>query len=308
MPTKPIEDIHPKYLDKRDEKNLANCSSVVDEIVNYGTHVLDWCKDARPGKPEVLPVIAQFREVLDLLDAISILVRSGTGDPCKNLLRSAIEATMSILYILEKDTEQRARCFTYWPIREKLLYYEKLDPTTPEGQKFATEMANDRFIKTVNTPQNLQSLKQAELNLLNMACYVPIEAEYQRMKSKKSKLYNWFNLFDGPKSIRQLMHQVNFISTYEFLYSSYSGKVHATDVINQVIIGIANAAPGDENAEILQLRNLSNLRPVLVNTINFSIILYKEMTKYFVPSRQPEVNIWYLQEIRSFFISLLDNA
>src|SRR5262245_10767377 len=50
-------------------------------------------------------VLALVRHVIESLDGISILVSKGGSHSCKPLLRSALEATLGVLFILEKDTE-----------------------------------------------------------------------------------------------------------------------------------------------------------------------------------------------------------
>src|SRR5947209_20636140 len=49
------------------------------------------------------PILLLVRHVIESLDGVSILVSKGGSHPCQPLLRSALEAVLGVLYILEKD-------------------------------------------------------------------------------------------------------------------------------------------------------------------------------------------------------------
>src|SRR4051812_2096715 len=53
-------------------------------------------------------VLMLVRHVIESLDGVAILVSQSGSHPCQPLLRSALEAVLGVLYILEKDTKQRA--------------------------------------------------------------------------------------------------------------------------------------------------------------------------------------------------------
>lgn len=54
---------------------------------------------------EMFSITFIFREYIDLLDGVSILVRSSSSESARILSRSLFELYLSIMYIFEKDTK-----------------------------------------------------------------------------------------------------------------------------------------------------------------------------------------------------------
>ena len=57
--------------------------------------------------------------------------------------------------------------------------------------------------------------------------FQPIEQEWQSLKAKRKHDPEWFSLFGGPQSVRDLAIRVKWAGTYEFLYRTWSNEVHA---------------------------------------------------------------------------------
>jgi len=112
MPTKPNENFIPREIENPEIQEILNqYSSVLEEIVNFASHVAKWCAEEIHGGEELAPLYLSFRHIFELIDAISVLVKYSCIAPCKILLRSVFESVLSVKYILEKDTEKRGMAF-----------------------------------------------------------------------------------------------------------------------------------------------------------------------------------------------------
>src|SRR4051812_25251702 len=87
--------------------HLDRAPGGLERITDYGTHLLVRCDQAGRNRPLSAPLLIG-RQVTELADAVSVLVRRACVEPAKLLLRTQIEAVISLAYIAEKDTERRS--------------------------------------------------------------------------------------------------------------------------------------------------------------------------------------------------------
>ena len=103
-----VENILQRMQDSDTEKNLSKNSSVIEEYVNFGTHLMDWDIKKMRGGDDVLVPLLFLRNSIELADAISVLIKNSAIDPAKPVLRSLLENTLGLEYLFEKDTGIRS--------------------------------------------------------------------------------------------------------------------------------------------------------------------------------------------------------
>ncbi len=148
-------------------------------------------------------------------------------------------------YMLEAQTDKRAKAFLVCHVHEKLRLYDRLDPNTLAWAAWARDLQQDNFLggqdsifaRTVDLPEARRGLQ----SLLAKSDYAPFEAEYQRLagKRKRKATIHWYNLFDGPDKIAELAGHLKLAGTYNVLYRYWSGAVHAMDVLDEKINEVA---------------------------------------------------------------------
>ena len=94
-----------------------------------------------------------LRHLLGLTDAVAMLVRSSVIEPCDLLLRGAYEAELSLLWILEEDTERRGTTFLYFHHRRQLASLEKMDSNTSIGKDLQKAIMADRLASQMEWPE-----------------------------------------------------------------------------------------------------------------------------------------------------------
>jgi|GEM_PF-6755282 len=108
MEIKEIEEILPKRIEPDLAVLLEKLASLVSDTVSLGTHLMKWDADKIRAGDESMPPMMFLRNIIELGDAISILIKTSSIDPTKILLRSLLENTFGLEYMLEKETEKRA--------------------------------------------------------------------------------------------------------------------------------------------------------------------------------------------------------
>lgn len=147
--------------------------------------------DELQGKasPELLAVTGfLIAETIDLYDAVIILRKKGRFLPCLMLARSMVENSINLQYIYQKNTEQRARNFHAFPLKDYLKRAEGVEPRNDEDRKMLNRMRE----------------------------------EIKSHKPEGERSYHW----DG-KSIGQIFRELELERMHSAIYSRLSGFTHA---------------------------------------------------------------------------------
>lgn len=178
-------------------------------------------------------VLMLTRHVIESVDGVSVLVERGCAENCGPLLRSAFEAQLGLLYILDTDSKRRALSYQVAHAHRKIKAYRKCDPNDVLGKQLRAELKDDPMTKVFNrVPGNLQAMIANLESMFKKPEYAPIEAEWQA--SRKNKDPEWFALFGGPRDVRSLAIQLKLGAVYEGLYRSWSDVIHAGSGFNHV--------------------------------------------------------------------------
>ncbi len=267
--TKPIKDLLPDLDNKGLQDILNGFSYVLKEVINFSTHIFKWGKQLKDKDgDELLPIFLSYRHILELLDAISLLIEKGSTEPCKLLLRGILESTFNILYILKNDTEVRSKCFIVWYQKRKLKYLDSFNPETNAGKDFFEQLKVDFFAG--NNPElfiinNTGEQKTLITKQFQKEKYKNISDEYEAKKK-----HNWYSLYNGPRNLQELAKVLNLYSLYHILYKQWSEAIHGTDIFS-------GKMSRDENglAAITQLRYFEHAQTVT----SISIALYLKVSR-----------------------------
>jgi hypothetical protein len=290
MKYKEIEDLLPRSQDENVKSLLENFAALIDNAINFGTHLMKWDAEKKRHGDENMPPLLFMRNILELGDAISILIKKSSIDTCKPLLRSMLENTFGLEYMLEKETEKRALSYIVWHTHKNLKLYEKLNSSTQSGKQFEKEIEKDRLLSGVGSffdnPILAPAKKNAE-DLLRLPKYVPIESEYQATSATR-KNPAWYSLFGGPNNIEQLAKYLKLHASYEILYRGFSGNVHATSIFQRKLI-----PNNDGTVDIVQIRYPEDAQSITQNATNILIMAYLVYYKSRLPEKNKEFQEWY---------------
>jgi len=292
MKIKEINDLLPREQEEDLTSLLTKFSSLIDDAVNFGTHLMKWDADKKRAGDENLPPLLFLRNILELSDAISILVRNSSIDPCKILLRSLLENVFGLEYLLENETEKRSLAYIVWHTHKDLKVYEKLNSSTPTGKQFKKEIEKDKLVQNANNyfdGPKLSAAKQNAEDMLRLPKYVPIENEYQ-LTNKRVKNPHWYSLFNGPYNVEKLAKHLNLHASYEILYRNYSGNVHSTSIFQKKLV-----PNSDGTVAIIQIRYPEDAQSITQNTLNLLLLAYLIYFKERVPEKNQDFKNWYNQ-------------
>ncbi|HIP49531.1 MAG TPA: hypothetical protein EYG92_11280 [Lutibacter sp.] len=292
MKYKEINDLLPREIPSELKPILDFFSKTIDNAVNFGTNLIKWDIERKLVGDEHLAPIMFFRNILEITDGISILIKNSSIDTCHTLQRSLIENILALKYLLETEDTFKNRSLSYmvWLTHKDLKICEKFDETTQSGKQLKNELLKDELIgdnHSIKKTEQFDILKKNSIELLELPIYKSIDTEYVRTNGIK-KNPNWYTLYDGPKNIEGLAKHLKMHATYEIYYRYLSGKVHATSVLKKKIV-----QDKDTNmASIIQIRDYDDVQLATHNALIFILMAIIEYKKR-VPEKSTDFKNWY---------------
>ena len=308
MPTKPIDIILPSTIEPKEFQDLVELvSSTLYEIVSYGTQVVHWAAyNPKFKKPDVdVPLLLLSRHILEIVDSISILVKQSSIDPCKVLLRSALESMLYIKFITSEKSEERCKAYLLSYIKNKKNEYLKYKIGSNIHNEFKMKIKDDNFIKEGFNPftDELDKLVDHKINNLDKWISKPIFSEtiteYNRVRKKYKRKPPWYLLYGGAENIEKLAGLLNYQYLYEVVYRNWSDFVHASDVITGRI-----AAGGKGKSAFYQIRMGNDIITIAMFTVNIVLTSYRELISFIVPEMLTNYSHWYISEIKESFLKI----
>ncbi len=297
----PVEDFIPREIENRElEKLLAEFSDGLDSVVDFGSNIFKWDLDKNRSGDENIPITLSLRHFIELIDAMSILIRKASVDPATLLLRGSLEVYFGLEYLFEADTHRRSMAFMVCYFHKKLKFFEKFDSNKTQSQQFKASIRNDRLQPDFSTFQNtkFEIEKNNWESLLQYPIYQSTEVEYQRLINARETNPSWYRLFNGPRNISELAKHLKLTVFYEILYRQWSGPTHGIDIFEGKIFGNA-----DGSSDIVQIRYPKDAQSVASWAIALSLNVFKLYIEKRIPERLEEFNKWYIT-IRDLYLRL----
>jgi hypothetical protein len=306
MPTKPINEFIPREIDNPDLKRiLEHLSSLIEEVVNRSSHIFRWGIDSIKGGDENMPAFLMFRHIFELIDSISVLIRSSAVEPCNILLRSLFESYLNFEYLFEKDFKSRGMDFVVWYRHNEIKNLRRYDPKDEMYAQYEKLKARDKISKEIpagpvpSVVERMDSIKK----IFELPSYKGSVEEYQRLKaaSKGKAPKHWYSMHDGPKDVCQLADRLDFPAQYETLYRSWSELVHGTDILKDKI---TLEAPGV--VSFSSLRMPSEAPNAAIMAIALGLAAIRIFTEHYIPERAKKNADWYHSEIDDPYKKMMD--
>jgi hypothetical protein len=218
-------------------KELDKMASHVENAVRLAGHAISALSADRITEDELPPVFL-LRHAASQVLGVAAMTRAGLVEPTEPLLRSTLEAMLSLLYMLEKDRVPRARAYQVCEWRSQIAQVELLDTTTRRGEQYAKALAEDVFVGNMAAPvteARRQEVIDAKMRLLGKPTYAPLESEWQRLHASRRRVPHWYSFFDGPNNLGELARHLKAGAVYSILYGFLSERSHAAGVSDALV-------------------------------------------------------------------------
>ena len=239
-------------------------------------------------------IIFLVRHVCEFVDGIAVLARSGCAEPCKPLLRSAFEAKLGVCYILEDDSERRALAYQVAHAHSRIKLFRKMKEDEQAGKEFRKLIESDPLFGRIALPkEDWQSGIDNMERLLARLEYAPIERKWQTTKkAKKGREPQWYELFGGQSSVRELALHLKQVLCYEFLYRQWSTTVHAGGCLENF------AVDKEGNRVVRPIRHPDGLQQMASIAASLCIELSRRLIDRYAPEKKQDFSKSYMDNLR----------
>jgi len=304
MPTEPLLEFIPRGIENSDIKAvLEPLSSLIDEVVNYGSHVFRWGADSIKDGDQNMPALLMFRHIFELIDSISVLIRNSSIEPGNIILRSLFESFMNFEYLFEKDFTSRGMDFLVCSRHKEILSLRRFDPKDEMHAQYEAMKAKDKISKDIpaNPVTDIAERIERIKKILELPAYKESADEYDKVKAapKGKTPKHWYSMHGGPKDACQLADYLAFPAQYDILYRSWSELVHGTDILKGKI-----TYEGPGLVSFSSLRMPPEAPFVALMTITFGLSTIRLFTKHYIPEKISDNADWYQKEIRGPYMNL----
>lgn len=282
-----IPDILDTYADK------------LDDIIDVSSLLLDrYLKKNIMSDDKLVPVLF-FRNALEYVDSVSILVRNSSIEPIKAINRILLENLFQFEYLLEKDVENRSYAFLVWDIKQKLSFYKKIDKDSDGNKPFKKLINKDKLLEDISVLDNISvtSLIQRYSEILKLDGYKEANIEYEKTKKKNKFSPNWYSLYSGPKNVSDLAKNLNRTAHYEIFYREMSNNIHSTDIFKNKLVSKHNIS------YLTKLRNPFEADKVIKDTLNFLMSMVIIFLDELLPEEFENFVQWYAS-FKDFFVDI----
>jgi hypothetical protein len=297
MPTSPPPALFdPNHFTVQIKDILESALPMLEEVRNYGLALFYRCSTRPEGGDENLAILLPYLHLLEMLDAVVVLLPASAIAPARLQMRSILEASLTIEYIVQEDTVRRGHAYLLLDALEERQFMSRLDPQTEAGQKLRSELGPNSILADFDEhfgPLDFARGPQFP-SLFERPPFKDVWDEYNRLaRKKRPSQIRWYSLFDGPRTIRQLAYKLKRGSDDEFLCSRMSASTHVTSALRrQVEIAgprIGSVRPLRDPREIFDVCRLSQALTIRATEI---------VLNYFRPQEYKLSTEWYLREIK----------
>lgn len=304
MPTTPHPDIIPDYQEHPDlVALLARNASLIDETVNFGSHVFTWIFETTNRGDHHIAAISFYRRSLELLDSIAALIRTSCIAPARVLLRSLFESLLSFEYMTQADLENRGRDYILCLKHREIDYLRKFKRDDRLYSEYVDKYRRDNLLRNMTIPEipQLDEAIEAKQRLIQSPFYQSSEASYQEIKRNRNGRNPkwWFNLHNGPNNICDLANIVGRPAQYEVMYKNWAGYAHGTGGMDEQV-----EIQARDTVAIPQLRLPADAEFVTIIALSFGLSMIKAIVHIYAPDKTPNVAQWYRDEIQAGYMDL----
>jgi hypothetical protein len=248
MSTQPLDTLLNRDRSKAMGKDVINIASpLLQEEIHYASNMLGRCLAKRSIKEEDIAPLLLFMHIIEMTDAIEILISQSCPDPATNIVRSSFEALLQLEYMVEDNFEDRAIAFIVKNNMDQKEMLEVYDETTSKG-KIYDEICQKDIIHgkfKLSNPEVINKIKE-EIDKIKSALDNP---KYLFFVNQLENKNYWFSFSHGPNNFKDLALHLKKGRDYYDLYKPWSIFAHAQDGVRF----ISNSSDINK-LEILSLR------------------------------------------------------
>jgi hypothetical protein len=297
MPSKELLDR--EKIDEFVHDNLSAPISLLRELVDYGVTLIDKCGQAGGTLSDLIVTGHFFKHSVTMLDSVEILLSRGAVFSASVSARSMLESYMYLEWLLNTDTDNRARHFHVWHIRQKREWARRMISGTDENGRFQKHLSSMSDMKDPAKRAAIEAegkKQDTELtSVLTNANNKPINDQFDLMKSRAFDV-PWYKP-TGAQSIGDIAKKLSLESEYACFYSQFSDITHVGAFDKHIKF--------DDGAVIFEpIRSPEGIDTVVNVVATLAFRVFRLIINKYFPAELQTFNQSYIEQWRIRFLSV----
>jgi hypothetical protein len=178
------------------------------------------------------PSLVLYVHLYQMARGIQLLLSNQHTRPAIPVLRSMLEACLSVHYIHKENYEDRSLAWICGHFREQVRLQQLADPESQRGKEL-NELAKREIIggpigkgrRAVEARAGIEGIMQK----LKNPPLLRLDTTFSSLKKELRREPKWHSLFGGPKNIYELAESVELACIYRVYYEHWSSVIHGTE-------------------------------------------------------------------------------
>ncbi len=273
------------------DRQMTELLKASQDLINYGTDLVLRAFDQ--SKRDILATVTimhLLKGSIAHFDSITELAKEGADFSLPIIVRAIIESSFYLEYIFISDSERKARCLYVSSLINEFEWNSYLN----KKNEWFVQLFENSEIEALDFDEKLteNSIERNKEIKNHLEKYFKEEyKEFENFKIKKGYYpNNWYQIFDGPKNLRELCKKINREPEYSITFSSLSNKAHGRDLKKSVEV----TEPG--YGRVIQIRTSSKVKENLLQAFTFLLRYYKLITDKYLPSELNHLSTRYKEK------------
>ncbi len=273
------------------------------EIASYGSSLIRRCVDDREGVDLLGAVVllSLAKQVVAMVDGCEILLSQSGVLAAFLQARALLESSVSIDWILARDSDVRARAYYVGDLRNQLAWADGVIPGTAQYQRLEESRATIEGMNiTAGTVAAIETEARAQRrriqNHLRRPALAPTNAAYEQHKGKRHYDPPWHKVV-GASSVREMARQVCRVAEYDYFYTVASQVMHGSSYRQHFRVLSGKAIASNVRAP----EGIDTLLRIVIATTSHT---YRSILHRYRPDEEPQYAKKYAEEWRGPFMSI----
>jgi len=280
---------------------LALATPLLQELVNYGSHVLVTCHGSGGlAKDEGWAPLRLYYRIIEMTDGIEVALREGCVYPAVPALRSSYEATLHLDFILgHPNVHEASLAWLAGQVKRRILELHRKNPTGKAskphlGEPWIAALLAEQIRE--HTARDKRVLAEPHMR----AIAAKVDDDHPD---------RWFARFGGGNNLWQLSQKLDeraadpeasqtYTNGYRFLFSHYSVITHGGDFDRF----IRNDEPGTITLE--PIRDTRELAQVAHMAAGMMIQSTRLLVRWLRPDLDALLRQWYVTKVQRRWMAL----
>jgi hypothetical protein len=273
--------------------HFKDAINLLTDLLDYGTSLIPRAYTSSPKDLKAICVLfVQLRQFLEHLDGVATLLAAGSAGTANLQLRSLLETSHAMEWLLKSDTEAKVNHLYVANLRQRRHWQSMAIPGTPQAARHAAATGALSL-----TPDQLKEITDEVAGIdriLSTAPFDAINAKFEPHYQARNFDDPWYKVY-GAASIRKIADELGKLKEYTYIYSPFSGVTHGSDMWKNIVVG-------DQNLQVNPLRQPQHIPGVVRLAVSFALHVYRLVLQEYRPAEEENFNRKYVAQWRAEFL------